>query len=414
MRYISATETAKLLRDALRKRFPELPLRFFSVKTDTRAGGASIEVAWVDGPSEREVKPILLLFSGAAIDGASRTKHYEGEEVHFGAEYVVARRLVTEKLVRPFVTAFQKTFAPYADPIEVRVSPFDYHAYVDHNSRFDQDIERLLTECSEGDLAHLELTYAQGTYAIVRDVEAAAIATEHKSGMLTKYGARALGCDVLAGEQVSYYESTDASGTVWAETITHPRLAPHACRLEIGDIGITSMPACLGLLTGPGAERIYASGVAWNVVRYDETSVDGVPTAEHIYLRGDRLKGQVPIGYEGILPRHIGRSFYWAGQNVNLAIIQQVKRMYQRDWEDGIEITIVDERGEETTSLEFAWYDVDGEAHMKVEVACEHFDFLDAYPQLFRLLKAMGPRPAPILVADLLERDFGFTRRNYA
>ena len=55
--YISATDTAKLLRVALAKVFPGVT---FSVRSKSYAGGASIDVAWTDGPPSRRVKPIII------------------------------------------------------------------------------------------------------------------------------------------------------------------------------------------------------------------------------------------------------------------------------------------------------------------------------------------------------------------
>ena len=42
-RYLSAVETARLVRKALKARFPDVR---FSVRSDSYAGGASVRVGW--------------------------------------------------------------------------------------------------------------------------------------------------------------------------------------------------------------------------------------------------------------------------------------------------------------------------------------------------------------------------------
>lgn len=76
-RYLSCAETAKLVRQALKKAFPGVK---FSVRSNTYAGGASIYVTWTDGPSEADVRPVTDDYHGKGFDGGidmaySRT-HY--------------------------------------------------------------------------------------------------------------------------------------------------------------------------------------------------------------------------------------------------------------------------------------------------------------------------------------------------
>jgi len=64
--YVSVTETAKLVRGALKKAFPGVK---FSVKSDKYAGGASIDVRWTDGPCSAAVEPVAKQFQGGGFDG---------------------------------------------------------------------------------------------------------------------------------------------------------------------------------------------------------------------------------------------------------------------------------------------------------------------------------------------------------
>ncbi|MBI2858070.1 MAG: hypothetical protein HYX90_03230, partial [Chloroflexi bacterium] len=64
--YYSATETAVLVREALKKQFPGIK---FSVRSSSYAGGASIDVSWAFGPTSKEVKGILEQYESADFDG---------------------------------------------------------------------------------------------------------------------------------------------------------------------------------------------------------------------------------------------------------------------------------------------------------------------------------------------------------
>jgi hypothetical protein len=65
-KYLSVTETAKLVRAALKKSFPKTK---FSVRSDSYAGGASIRINWVDGPRVAEVDSIAQQYKGGDFDG---------------------------------------------------------------------------------------------------------------------------------------------------------------------------------------------------------------------------------------------------------------------------------------------------------------------------------------------------------
>ena len=64
--YLSAAETATLVRLALRDAFPATR---FSVRSKTYSGGASINVGWTDGPSNDAVDAVVGPFAGSDFDG---------------------------------------------------------------------------------------------------------------------------------------------------------------------------------------------------------------------------------------------------------------------------------------------------------------------------------------------------------
>jgi hypothetical protein len=64
--YLSCAETAKLVRAALKKAFPGVK---FSVKSHTYSGGASIDVGWTDGPTQKAVEEVTNAYAGGGFDG---------------------------------------------------------------------------------------------------------------------------------------------------------------------------------------------------------------------------------------------------------------------------------------------------------------------------------------------------------
>lgn len=64
--YLTAADTAKLVRKALKEAFPDMK---FSVRSHTYSGGASLTVAWTDGPNIKQVEAVTCRFQGSYFDG---------------------------------------------------------------------------------------------------------------------------------------------------------------------------------------------------------------------------------------------------------------------------------------------------------------------------------------------------------
>jgi conjugative element/phage-associated large polyvalent protein len=129
-RYISVTDTAKLVRAALKAAFPGVK---FSVRSDKYAGGASIDVSWIDGPAEKDVEKITDRYRGAQFDGMQDLKTYHStllagpdgkvEEVHFGADFIPTHRKLSEAYLaelRPHAEAILDGYAgTYGKPFDL-------------------------------------------------------------------------------------------------------------------------------------------------------------------------------------------------------------------------------------------------------------------------------------------------------
>ena len=71
--YLTVTETAKLVRAALKKAFPGTK---FSVRSDSYSGGASIRVRYTDGPKSKDVEKVAKRYAGASFDGMIDLKYH--------------------------------------------------------------------------------------------------------------------------------------------------------------------------------------------------------------------------------------------------------------------------------------------------------------------------------------------------
>lgn len=95
VKHYSLTETAKLIRQALKAAFP---LTKFSVRSKSYSGGCSITTCWTDGPTTKQVDAIQKHFQGASFDGMIDLKSYNapsewnGERVTFAPDFVFTSR----------------------------------------------------------------------------------------------------------------------------------------------------------------------------------------------------------------------------------------------------------------------------------------------------------------------------------
>lgn len=142
--YLSAAETAKLVRAALKRSFPGVK---FSVRSRTYSMGASIDVSWTDGPTSRLVQSVTDQFSGSRFDGMADMKvsrshwlmpdgtaslavdygngmegqtrnekpHPDAKLVHFGADSVSCSRDISRSLAERVLTRSRSRYAEIAE-----------------------------------------------------------------------------------------------------------------------------------------------------------------------------------------------------------------------------------------------------------------------------------------------------------
>ena len=134
-RYIDAAEAARLVRKALKREFGK-SVKFY-VRTSKYSGGASINVRWMDGPTEAEVNAVVSAYKGGGFDGMidlayskyswlmpdgtaemARSSgsgysgeydypkpHPDAELVNFGSDYIFGNRSYSYEFVSAIVDA---------------------------------------------------------------------------------------------------------------------------------------------------------------------------------------------------------------------------------------------------------------------------------------------------------------------
>lgn len=104
--WLSCADTAKLVRAELKAAFPSIKFR---VHSSTYAGGASIDVSWIDGPTTSAVERVAKYYEGATFDGSIDLKsskpavRLDGRRVKFGADFVSCQRQYTTRFVQSVV-----------------------------------------------------------------------------------------------------------------------------------------------------------------------------------------------------------------------------------------------------------------------------------------------------------------------
>lgn len=92
-KYISMTDTAKLIRKTLKEAFPGVT---FSVRCG-KGSSSAINIGWTDGPSSDQVEAVVGVFQGGYFDGmtdyqGSIIARQGGEDVRFCADFIFCRR----------------------------------------------------------------------------------------------------------------------------------------------------------------------------------------------------------------------------------------------------------------------------------------------------------------------------------
>jgi hypothetical protein len=131
---LSCADTAKLVRRILAESFPGVR---FGVRSSTYAGGASIRINWVDGPTVRQVDATAGRLSGAYFDGMTdyQGANYhtlDGRPVRFGANFIFGDRRTSPAALEATIMHLFTTRAEFASqPWPAILTHDDGTAYID-------------------------------------------------------------------------------------------------------------------------------------------------------------------------------------------------------------------------------------------------------------------------------------------
>lgn len=139
-KYISATETAKIVRKILKENFNGIK---FSVRSETYSMGSAVNVSWTDGPTQQEVDDVVGYLCGSGFDSMNDMKYtihhwilpdgriviaprdklcpYDATEVVF-ADHISTTRKYSNELMSKIVNYINKKFGV---DNSVRIIEFD-------------------------------------------------------------------------------------------------------------------------------------------------------------------------------------------------------------------------------------------------------------------------------------------------
>ena len=117
-KYLSVAEVAKLVRRSLKEAFPGVK---FSVRSKSYAGGSSIRVKWIDGPSEPKVKAVVERFEGGYFDGMTDYKggyvhELNGKRIDFLCDFIFTERSYSDEVYGAALKEIWKGYRGQAEP----------------------------------------------------------------------------------------------------------------------------------------------------------------------------------------------------------------------------------------------------------------------------------------------------------
>jgi hypothetical protein len=151
-KYLTVAETAQLVRASLKRAFPDVK---FSLRSKSYSSGASIHVAWTDGPTTHLVDATAKQFQGGGFDGMIDLKyptshwllpdgtttpahregttgsmgtvppvrewmpHPDAKLVQFGADYVFTHRRYSERFIRHACARLARNGYPQFGQVEL-------------------------------------------------------------------------------------------------------------------------------------------------------------------------------------------------------------------------------------------------------------------------------------------------------
>lgn len=132
----SLTDTAKLVREALKTNFPGVK---FSVRSNSYSGGSSIDVGWIDGPTSKQVEEITNHFEGATFDGMTDLKSYhdsvdsKGNPVRYNVDFIFENRKYSEEFLLSVAAGVVSQYDYTLDDVKIKQEYSGEGFYIEAN-----------------------------------------------------------------------------------------------------------------------------------------------------------------------------------------------------------------------------------------------------------------------------------------
>lgn len=108
-----AAKAARLIRQELKEKYPSIK---FSVKSDTYAGGDSVNVRYTDGPIEIEVERLLRKYEYGSFNSMLDLYEYDNHQDHPQVKYLFVNREISEQHIQDAFSILKETNSLYEKP----------------------------------------------------------------------------------------------------------------------------------------------------------------------------------------------------------------------------------------------------------------------------------------------------------
>lgn len=147
-KHVTCSETAKLIRQALKEAFKGVK---FTVRSSSYSSGASINIGWTDGPNAAQVEAVAKRFSGAYFDGQQDYKGctfalLDGQVVRFGADFVFCNRAHSAELIGKACASVARRFGMAFVPTAADFKAGRLHEIYTSESTWGRTVSQLVRE----------------------------------------------------------------------------------------------------------------------------------------------------------------------------------------------------------------------------------------------------------------------------
>jgi len=88
-------QVAKLIRKELKEKFPGIK---FSVRSESFAGGNSVDIDYTDGVPDDEIRKIVNKYEAGSFDGMTDMYNYDYDKTGPTAKYVMVQRSISPEV----------------------------------------------------------------------------------------------------------------------------------------------------------------------------------------------------------------------------------------------------------------------------------------------------------------------------